>query len=95
MPQVNNPYRQIKRTASAAPAPAAAKPAPKQTFDKKADEETHDAAGNFNPQAFGGMRDDVAAAIGNKKAKMFDDAGEINATTSVMLSSKSRISSTT
>jgi hypothetical protein len=85
MPQVNNPYRQLKR-ASAAPAPAAPAPAqtrvaaaPKKTFTRQADEQTHDQSGAFNPQAYGGFREDISQAIGNKKARMFDADGQINA----------------
>lgn len=87
MPQVNNPYRQLKREASAKPAPAAAAPAAparvqtptKTRLASRQDEQHFDGSGKFNPQAFGGIREDIQAAIGNKKAKMFDDAGEINA----------------
>jgi hypothetical protein len=79
MAQVHNPYRQLKRTAAA---PAGVKPvqAPrKANLTAKADEANFDGSGTFNPQPYGGFREDINAAIGNKKARMFDDAGQINA----------------
>ena len=84
MAQVHNPYRQLKRTAAApAPqAPAGVKPVPtprKASLTAKADESNFDGSGDFNPQAYGGFREDINAAIGNKKARMFDDNGQINA----------------
>jgi hypothetical protein len=80
MAQVHNPYRQIKRTASApAPAVAPVKAPVKQHLTAKADEGNFDQTGTFNPQAYGGFREDIQSAIGNKKAKMFDDNGQINA----------------
>ena len=88
MAQVHNPYRQLKRTA-AAPAPeaikqnpAGVKPVPtprKANLTAKADEGNFDGAGNFNPHPYGGFREDINAAIGNKKARMFDGNGQINA----------------
>lgn len=84
MAQVHNPYRQLKRTAAAQPtqAPAGVKPVPtprKANLTAKADEANFDGSGKFNPHPYGGFREDIQSAIGNKKARMFDDGGQINA----------------
>jgi hypothetical protein len=74
-----NPYRQIK-TAGAAPASVKPAETPRKTvLASKQDEQLHDESGAFNPKSYGGFRDDVQAAVGNKSARMFDKKGELNA----------------
>lgn len=102
MPQVQNPYRQLKRTASVPPTtntgsrpsrtasveepdeqqpqkPKGVRIAARQHLASREDETLRDPSGQFNPHPYGGYREDIQSAIGNKKARMFDGEGQINA----------------
>lgn len=81
MANVRNPYRQISRTAAdESKTPVARVATPKKAhLTVKADEALHDETGTFNPHPYGGFREEISSAVGNRTARMFDAKGEINA----------------
>jgi hypothetical protein len=55
------------------------KTAVKQNFRTASDEQNFAPDGQFSPPSYGGWREDIGQAVGNKTARMFDQKGEINA----------------
>lgn len=81
-----NPYRQLKgapvaKVASKEEETPVAKPVTKVRVASRETEQMADGDGNFNPRSFGGHSDanEIKAALGNSKNRMFSDAGELNA----------------